>query len=111
MLNGVALIVSSVLSWRLVKVSASCVLIRQHELLIRCIESFGWQTFKRVGASRTINRIYNVVLLLSISIQVALFFIAVTAGLWIDQLINGYIGAHTVHATAFKIVDIVVLAV
>ncbi|KAH9937396.1 uncharacterized protein B0H18DRAFT_867070 [Fomitopsis serialis] len=90
-LNGVALIVSGVLSWRLIK-------------------SFGWQTFKRVGASRTINRIYNVVLLLSISIQVALFFIAVTAGLWIDQLINGYIGCLTDHALAFKVIDIVVLA-
>ncbi|KAH9835844.1 uncharacterized protein C8Q71DRAFT_763703 [Rhodofomes roseus] len=91
-LNGVALIVSAVLSWRLIK-------------------SFGWQTFKRVGASRTINRIYNVVLLLSISIQVALFFIAVTAGLWIDQLINGYIACHTDHALAFKVVDVVVLAI
>jgi len=89
-LNGVALIVSGVLSWRLIK-------------------SFGWQTFKRVGASRTINRIYNVVLLLSIAIQVALFFIAVTAGLWIDQLINGYIGCLTDHALAFKVIDIVVL--
>lgn len=85
--------------------------IRGFHSLIRHVQSFGWQTFKRVGASRTINRIYNVVLLLSISIQVALFFIAVTAGLWIDQLINGYIGAHTEHATAFKVVDIVVLAV
>ncbi|KZT74909.1 hypothetical protein DAEQUDRAFT_720098 [Daedalea quercina L-15889] len=91
-LNGVALIVSAVLSWRLIK-------------------SFGWQTFKRVGASRAINRIYNCVLLLSILIQVSLFFIAVTGGLWIDQIINGYIGCLTEHATAFKVIDIVVLAV
>lgn len=91
-LNGAALLLSAVLSWRLIK-------------------SFGWQTFKRVGASRTINRIYNVVLVLSISIQVALFFIAVAASLWLDQLINGKIGHMTSNKTLFEAIDIAVLAV
>ncbi|KZT06306.1 uncharacterized protein LAESUDRAFT_737029 [Laetiporus sulphureus 93-53] len=89
-LNAAALVLSSVLSWRLIK-------------------AFGWQTFKRVGASRTINRLYNIVLLLSISIQVALFFIALMAGLWLDQLINGYIGRLTKDPAPFKAVDIIVL--
>ncbi|KAF9821816.1 hypothetical protein IEO21_00246 [Rhodonia placenta] len=91
-LNGAALLLSAVLSWRLIK-------------------SFGWQTFKRVGASRTINRIYNVVLVLSISIQVALFFIAVAASLWLDQLINGKIGHMTSNKTLFEAIDIAVLVV
>ncbi|KAH9947951.1 hypothetical protein B0H21DRAFT_851085, partial [Amylocystis lapponica] len=89
-LNSVALLCSAVLSWRLMK-------------------SFGWQTFKRVGASRTINRVYNVVLLLSISIQLTLFFIAVTGALWIDQLYHGAIGHLATQSTIFKAITIVVL--
>ena len=44
-------------------------------------QSFGWQTFKRVGASRVINRVYNLVLMLSIAIQLALFFVGASAAL------------------------------
>ncbi|OBZ79913.1 hypothetical protein A0H81_00460 [Grifola frondosa] len=89
-LNAVALLVSSFLSWRLLK-------------------SFGWQTFKRVGASRTINRVYNEVLMLSIAIQLALYFIAVAAGVWLDQIYNGSIGHLTTEPTLFKALMITVL--
>jgi len=68
-LNAVALLISCYLTWRLTKL-------------------FGWQTFKRIGASLVINRIYRLMLVLSIAIQLCLFFIAVTVSLWIDQLIN-----------------------
>jgi len=88
--NAVALLASAVLSWRLMK-------------------CFGWQTFKRVGASRSINRMYTVVLLLSISIQLTLFFIAVTAGIWIDQLYNGAVGHLATNSTLFKVIMAVVL--
>jgi hypothetical protein len=53
---------------------------------------FGWQTFKRVGASRTINRIYKLVLTLSTVIQLSLFFVVTAVTIWLDQLINGAIG-------------------
>jgi len=53
---------------------------------------FGWQTFKRVGASRTINRIYKLVLILSTVIQLSLFFVVTAVTIWLDQLINGAIG-------------------
>ncbi|KAG2156515.1 uncharacterized protein EDB93DRAFT_1247221 [Suillus bovinus] len=72
-LNGVALLVSSFLSWRLAKL-------------------FGWQTFKRVGASIVISRVYKLVLVLSITIQLSLFFMVVAISLWLDQLFNGNIG-------------------
>ncbi|KAG1864632.1 hypothetical protein DFJ58DRAFT_724611 [Suillus subalutaceus] len=72
-LNVVALLVSSFLSWRLAKL-------------------FGWQTFKRVGASITISRVYKLVLVLSIVIQMSLFFMVVAISLWLDQLCNGNIG-------------------
>ncbi|TCD70634.1 hypothetical protein EIP91_002353 [Steccherinum ochraceum] len=89
-LNCVALLVSAFLSWRLVKL-------------------FGWQTFKRVGASLTINRVYNVVLVLSIVIQLSGFFIAVSGGLWIDQVFNGEIGRFTTRPSFFKALMIIVL--
>jgi len=72
-LNIVALLVSAFLSWRLAKL-------------------FGWQTFKRVGASITISRVYKLVLVLSIVIQLSLFFMVIAISLWLDQLCNGNIG-------------------
>ncbi|PIL30969.1 hypothetical protein GSI_07138 [Ganoderma sinense ZZ0214-1] len=90
-LNVFALLVSAFLSWRLMK-------------------TFGWQTFKRVGASRTINRIYNLVLMFSIAIQLALFFVGASAAIWVDQVYNGNIGRLTMRPTFFKAVMITVLA-
>ncbi|KAK0456411.1 hypothetical protein EV421DRAFT_1752315 [Armillaria borealis] len=69
-LNVVALLVSAVLTWHLIKL-------------------FGWQTFKRVGASMTMNRVYKLVLLLSITLQLSFFFMGATISLWIDNLFNG----------------------
>ncbi|KAF9523600.1 hypothetical protein CPB83DRAFT_821288 [Crepidotus variabilis] len=88
--NGLALIVSGILTWKLMK-------------------SFGWQTFKRVGASLTINRIYKLVLLLSITIQLSLFFMAVTVGLWVDQLMNSMIGDKTLYVNLYKASSFVTL--
>jgi len=89
-LNAVALLLSIFLSWRLIKL-------------------FGWQTFKRVGASRTINRVYMLVLSLSIAIQLSLFFIVVSIALWIDQLYNGAIGRMATKGSVYKGVLITVL--
>ncbi|KZT22145.1 hypothetical protein NEOLEDRAFT_1150266 [Neolentinus lepideus HHB14362 ss-1] len=88
-LNAVALLASAFLSWRLIRL-------------------FGWQTFKRVGASFIINRVYKFVLSLSIVIQLSLFFIVASLGLWLDQLWNGQIGMLTTHALRFKVVVLVV---
>lgn len=57
-----------------------------------CFQLFGWQTFKRVGASITISRVYKLVLMLSIVIQMSLFFMVIAISLWLDQLCNGTIG-------------------
>lgn len=89
-LNVVALFVSAFLTWKLIKL-------------------FGWQTFKRVGASLTIHRFYKAVLVLSITLQLSLFFIFATVALWIDQLYNGSIGRLTAHAQVYKIMGIMTL--
>ncbi|KAF9229606.1 hypothetical protein BS17DRAFT_743880 [Gyrodon lividus] len=88
-LNAVALLVSAFLSWRLAK-------------------SFGWQTFKRVGASLTISRIYKFVLTLSIIIQLSVFFIVTSIALWLDQLWNGAIG-HLATSLVYKPLLIITL--
>ena len=72
---------------------------------------YGWQTFKRVGASLTINRVYNVVLVQSIVIQLSLFFIVVSGGLWLDQIYNGAIGKLSATPTMHKAVISLVLIV
>ncbi|KAG6919586.1 hypothetical protein DXG01_004250 [Tephrocybe rancida] len=89
--NVLALFLSSFLTWKLFKL-------------------FGWQTFKRVGASLTINRIYKIVLTLSITIQLSMFFMAVTVSLWIDQLFNSAIGDLADLKTLYKIASFVTLA-
>ncbi|KAG1754990.1 uncharacterized protein EDB91DRAFT_1042772 [Suillus paluster] len=90
-LNIVALLVSAFLSWKLAKL-------------------FGWQTFKRVGASITISRVYKLVLVLSIVIQLALFYMVIAISLWLDQLCNGNIGRLTPAAyKPFLIVTLVLL--
>jgi len=73
------------------------------------VVGFGWQTFKRIGASLQISRIYKIVLILSITLQLSIFFIVVSMALWIDQLYNGTAGLSTAHAKAFEAVYWVVL--
>jgi hypothetical protein len=85
------------------------------DLLISCflsyklIKSFGWQTFKRVGASRTINKIYKLVLTLSIVIQLSLFFVVSAVALWLDQLYNGAIAVMASQSTVYQTFLIIVL--
>ncbi|TEB39045.1 hypothetical protein FA13DRAFT_1725010 [Coprinellus micaceus] len=87
-----SLLISAFLTWKLVKL-------------------YGWQTFKRVGASLTINRIYKIVLTLSITIQLSLFFMVVTVSLWIDQLMNSAIGDLASFTVLYKVSSFITLAV
>lgn len=89
-LNTCAMLVSCFLTWKLIKL-------------------FGWQTFKRVGASLTINRVYQIVLVLSIAIQLCTFFIAVTVSLWLDQLFNEAIENQITFEKLYKITSIITL--
>jgi hypothetical protein len=82
-LNALGLLVSALLSFRLLKL-------------------YGWQTFKRIGASLTINRVYKLVLTLSIFIQLAIFFVVATVALWLDQLLNSAIGDRATFLTIYK---------
>jgi hypothetical protein len=89
-LNALALLIGVVLSWRLAK-------------------SFGWRTFKRMGASMQIRRQYRAILILSVTIQLALFFIVASAGLWLDQLINGVASLTASGRVVYEVVTALVL--
>ncbi|KAI9462320.1 hypothetical protein BJY52DRAFT_1203155 [Lactarius psammicola] len=84
-------------------------------LLISCflsfklIKSFGWQTFKRVGASRTINKIYKLILTLSIVIQLSLFFVVSAVALWLDQLYNGAIAVMATQSKVYETFVVIIL--
>lgn len=78
--------------------------------LVPLVQLFGWQTFKRVGASITISRVYKLVLVLSIVIQLSLFFMVIAISLWLDQLCNGNIG-RLENSSVYKPLLIVTLIV
>ncbi|CAE6435727.1 unnamed protein product [Rhizoctonia solani] len=82
-LNGVLLFSSAYMSWKLLK-------------------TFGWLTFKRVGASLEINRIYRVVLCLAIVLQLSLYFMVVSMALWIQELYVGPAAKETTRAPLYK---------
>lgn len=89
-LNAFALLIAIILSWRLTK-------------------AFGWRTFKRMGASMQIRTQYQAVLILSIIIQLAFFFIVTSAGLWLDQLINGAVSGLTKHKGECEAITVLIL--
>lgn len=77
-------------------------------LTYKLVKIYSWQTYKRIGASLTINRIYKLVLCLSVAIQLALFFIVVAASLWLDQLYHGPAARLSTHKTMYEAFLIIV---
>lgn len=104
-MNALALVISSILSWKLMKASDRCCTWAYNLQLTEYYQSFGWQTFKRIGASLTMSRAYRSILIFSIVIQLSVFFVVVTVALWVDQIWHGDIASLTSRATAFKAVD------
>lgn len=90
--NVLGLFVSMFLSWRLVK-------------------QFGWQTFKRVGASLSVNHMYKLVLGLSVVLQLSVFFIVSSMVLWIEQISKGPASLIEEHALAYEIMYLVIIIV
>ena len=58
-----------------------------------------------------IRRQYQAVLILSVIIQLALFFIVASAGLWLDQLVNGVVSQFARGRAACEVVTVLVLVV
>ncbi|CUA74842.1 Protein FMP27, mitochondrial [Rhizoctonia solani] len=82
-LNAIFLVAMAILGWKVCRV-------------------YGWQTFKRIGASRVMNRAYRLVLAFSIHLQCAVYFIVTSSALWVDELINGSIACFAQHENIYK---------
>jgi hypothetical protein len=112
-LNIVAMVISAFLTWKLIKVGFRTILHFRPLLLSMSafFQLFGWQTFKRMGASLAINRCYKIVLTFSITIQLSMFFMLATVSLWLDQLFNGAIGKMASLMVLYKITSAITLVV
>lgn len=64
---------------------------------------YGWITFKKMGASRTIARAYKCALALSICIQLEIFLYIASVGCILDQITKNLLGARPSHRTVFLI--------
>ncbi|KAG9092016.1 hypothetical protein FS749_016063 [Ceratobasidium sp. UAMH 11750] len=82
-LNGIFLATMIGLSWRMCRV-------------------YGWLTFKRIGASRVMNRAYRLVLAFSIHLQLAVYFFVTSSALWVDELMNGPIACFAQHRSLYE---------
>ncbi|KAF8311296.1 hypothetical protein DL93DRAFT_1498386 [Clavulina sp. PMI_390] len=89
-LNVVAFIVSVWLSWKLIK-------------------QFGWQTFKRVGANMGVNRMYKLVLGLSVVLQLSIFFVVASVALWVEQICIGAASFIVHHKIFYEVTYLIVL--
>jgi hypothetical protein len=64
---------------------------------------YGWATFKKMGASRTIARAYKCALALSICIQLEIFFYIASVGSYIDEISKSILGANPHFRTMYLI--------
>jgi hypothetical protein len=63
---------------------------------------FGWSTFKKMGASILINRLYRIATATFVSIHLTLFFLIAITSIWVDLLFKGFLGAGgAVHLKAY----------
>ncbi|OCF42230.1 hypothetical protein I317_03965 [Kwoniella heveanensis CBS 569] len=83
--NVLTLIASAVLCWKL-------------------RDRFGWQTFQRIGASSQMNRLYKLVLALSILLQIDAFVLVTFFALFLDQISRGPASYFMRNCTFFQIV-------
>lgn len=77
----------------------------------RLYQSFRWTTFKRIGASILIERLYRMALMHLLFIQLAVFFLVAGIVLWVDQLFYGSFGSKAHLGGMYKALGIVALGV
>ncbi|WVQ77471.1 hypothetical protein IAR50_007157 [Cryptococcus sp. DSM 104548] len=65
-------------------------------------DSFGWQTFQRIGASSNMNKMYRLVLGLSIVLQLDAFALVTFFALYLDQITRGQASYFMTDCEAFQ---------
>ncbi|KAF6750816.1 hypothetical protein DFP72DRAFT_969167 [Ephemerocybe angulata] len=90
--SGVSIIALGFLSWKLLRV-------------------YHRRTLSRVGASPAVHRMYGLVLLFSVGLQLASFFTLVSAAIWIAKIAQGTFKAFAKHSKLYLAAFIVISAV
>jgi hypothetical protein len=91
-LNVVSLVAIAIISVKLFKVYAS-------------------QTFSRVGASMEVHRVYKLVLVFSVGLQLSAFFTLASTSMWIDKICRGVVRMFADHSKLYLAAFIVILLV
>jgi len=85
--HSIALLSSLILSWNL-------------------IQRYQRSTFKRIGPPRHVVKIYRYFLTVLVGLQLSVFFLVVSMGLWIDQLRNSEIKKISLHTSLYEVISI-----
>ncbi|KAK2466593.1 hypothetical protein APHAL10511_000851 [Amanita phalloides] len=72
---------------------------------------YSTQTFNSVGATPTVERILKIVLLFSLALHLATFFVIALAALWINKATNGSIGFLATNETGFIVAAVIMIIV
>jgi hypothetical protein len=86
-LNWTALLISSYLSWHLLK-------------------TYNAQSFKCVGAPKHIVRIYKFFMAVMACLQLEVFALSAAMALWVDKLTNSAVGIYSEYTTAYQVLFI-----
>ncbi|KAG8802811.1 hypothetical protein FRC16_008627 [Serendipita sp. 398] len=73
--------------------------------------SFAWSTFKRIGASILIERLYRMALTHLLFLQITLYFVVVSVVLWIDQLSFGAIASKAPKKSLYLLLSFIALGI
>jgi hypothetical protein len=102
--NFLSTIASVYLCWRLFSVGVFRFLRHYRPALLHrklniCFQMYGWLTFKKMGASRTIARAYKSALALGICIQLEIWFYVASVMCFLDQIAKGLLGSEPQNRT------------
>ncbi|KAF9480665.1 hypothetical protein BDN70DRAFT_877383 [Pholiota conissans] len=80
-------------------------------LSVKLYRVYTTESFSRVGASAKIHRMYKIVLLFSVFLQLSGFFSVASAGMWIDKVCHGAVMELAKHSKLYLAAFIVILIV
>lgn len=76
-------------------------------LTLNLFKVYKTQTAKLVGTSTQVNTVYKLVLTLSVSLQLAGFFIFASTAIWIDKVSSGAISHVAIHLSLYRVAFVV----
>lgn len=78
-------------------------------LSTRLCKVYANESFSRVGASATIHRLYKIILLFSVCLQLSGFLSLASIGMWIDKICHGLMREMAKHSNLYLAAFVVIL--